>query len=100
MKHPTSTIGPRLKRFAWMVALLVVLRFVAVDLHLALEHHEAGQDCEICLVAERAGDGVPAAAAKLPQAPGCAAPRSWRVATPAVASHPCPLPRGPPSLLS
>jgi hypothetical protein len=98
--HKTSKLPIRLERFAWMVALVVVLRVVGWDLHHILEVHPAAEHCEICLVAERGGDGVVAATGpdRLPSpgtecrtefsAPHCASPA------------PCPLPRGPPVSLS
>jgi hypothetical protein len=99
MKQHNPTVPLRLERFAWMVALVVVLRFAAWDLHHVFDLHAADDPCEICLVIERGGD-VPVAAADRTLLPHDAlAPpvgvSSLRLATPA----PCPLPRGPPSLL-
>lgn len=82
-----------------MVALVVVLRFIAWDLHHALNFHETSEPCEICLVFERGGDGVAATAATVSPAgpppairPGIPEPcRATRA--------PCPPPRGPPSFL-
>lgn len=91
----------RLERFAWMVALVVVLRLLAWDLHHALDYHaDADEHCQVCLVMERGGDGVTTVAAKMPppqlaQAPGeLVSDPDYR------ALAYCPLPRGPPSLLS
>lgn len=83
-----------------MVALVVVLRFVAVELHHVNDHHAPGAYCDTCLVVERGGLGAAgdtgfAASARVAPAPDTAVP-SLSVA----ALFPCPLPRGPPSLLS
>lgn len=97
MTDQTRTIGPWLRRFAWMVALVVVLRVVAWELHQVFDHHELDQKCEICLVAERGGDGLLPIAGPLAQATTEALPAPWRADLPVLARTPCPLPRGPPS---
>lgn len=100
MTHKTSRLPSRLERFAWMVALVVVLRVVGWDLHHILEVHPAAEHCEICLVAERGGDGIAVATGpdRLPlPATECRTEISpHHYASPA----PCPLPRGPPVSLS
>jgi hypothetical protein len=100
MPRFTATRSHRLERFAWMVALVVMLRFVAVELHHVSDYHAPGEYCDTCLVVERGGVGaavdtgfaVPARAASAPDA----VPPPLLVAC----SPPCPLPRGPPSFLS
>lgn len=97
----TSTPDLHLARFAWLVALVVVLRVLTWDLHHVLDQHpDADERCQVCLVMERGGDGVTPAAAK--SLPGSCAPAPAERA--ADATHatplPCPLPRGPPSSLS
>jgi hypothetical protein len=80
-----------------MVALVVVLRFVAWDLHHAADLHQADTPCEICAVFERGVDGVAATAAAVsPSVP----PHALRAGLPATcqaARAPCPPARGPPS---
>jgi hypothetical protein len=100
MKHPTRTNGLRLERFALMVALVVVLRLLAWDLHHALDFHaDSGERCEVCVVMERGGDGVVAAAGKLPPPAQPPAPSACG-SDPDFGVHaPCPPARGPPSLL-
>jgi hypothetical protein len=84
-----------------MVALVVVLRLLAWDLHHALDSHaDSGEHCEICVLMERGGDGVVAVAGKLlpPAHPKSA---SECGSDPDFAVHaPCPPARGPPSLPS
>ena len=80
-----------------MVALVVVLRFVAWDLHHAADLHQADTACEICAVFERGADGVAVTAATVsPPAPASALetgiPEPCRAAR-----APCPPARGPPS---
>ena len=83
-----------------MVALVVVLRFVAWDLHHAADIHQTDTPCEICAVFERGSDGVAAsAAAALSPAP---AP-TLEAGIPALcraARAPCPPARAPPSSAS
>jgi hypothetical protein len=99
VQQKTSKLPFRLERFAWMVALVVVLRVVGWDLHHVLDVHPAAEHCDICLVAERGDDGVVVSAGPgLPPPPAteCRAEISPpRHASPA----PCPLPRGPPVFL-
>lgn len=82
-----------------MVALVVVLRVVAWDLHLGFDLHDPDEQCQVCLVLERGGDGVIAATGKcLPKF----TPARARVeqAEPLYSSPAsCPLPRGPPAFL-
>jgi len=98
MQTHENRIDPRLMRFAWMVTLVVVLRFVAWDLHHALDAHDhlVEETCELCMAFERGGDTSVAGA-------GNAAPPTVRMAAghqPAASCHaaiaPCPPPRGPP----
>lgn len=100
MKDQSRTIGPWLQRFAWMVALVVVLRVVAWDLHQVVDHHELDQPCEICLVTDRAGDGMLPIAGHLAQATAEALSAPPPADFHALTFTPCPLPRGPPSSLS
>ena len=89
----------RLERFAWMVALVVVLRFTAWDLHHVFDLHAADEPCEVCLVVERGGDGPVAATDKPPLPHISPAPRSGFANPHRATPAPCPLPRGPPTLL-
>lgn len=90
----------RLERFAWMVALVVVLRFVAVELHHVSDYHAPGEYCAICLVIERGGHGV-AGDVQLPlPSRAIAAPVAAHPQFQVAAHVPCPLPRGPPLFLS
>ena len=100
--NPSNPATSRtIQRFAWMVALLVVLRFAAADLHQVLEHpHGPDEHCEICLVFERAGDGVTSVAAKSSLSPGWPAPQAGILASLPSRFAPCPPARGPPSSLS
>lgn len=82
-----------------MVALVVVLRVVAWDLHLGFDLHDPDEQCQVCLVLERGGDGVIAATGK-----GLAKITHTRLRLEQEEPHyasfaPCPLPRGPPALL-
>lgn len=102
MQRPKTKADLRLMRFAWMAALVVVLRVVAWDLHHALDAHDlqAEETCQLCLVFERGGDcGIADGAAGLPPAalatPGHESPSSGHAAL-----APCPPPRGPPAFLS
>jgi hypothetical protein len=99
MKQHNLTVPLRLERFAWIVALVVVLRFAAWDLHHVFDLHAADDPCEICLVIERGGDVPVAAADRILLPHDALAPpvgvAALLLATPA----PCPPPRGPPSLL-
>jgi len=83
-----------------MVALVVVLRFVAWDLHHAANLHDTDTPCEICAVFERGADGAaPTAATGSPPVP----PDAMRAGLPApcrAAYAPCPPARGPPSFYS
>lgn len=97
MTDQPRPIGPSLQRFALMVALVIVLRVVAWDLHQVVDHHELDQPCEICLVADRAGDGVPPVASHVGPATGAALPTPWQANLHVLSPPPCPLPRGPPS---
>jgi hypothetical protein len=101
MKQQTAPTTVRLERFAWMVALVVVLRLLAWDLHHALDYHaEADEYCQVCLVMERGGDGVAAVAAKM-LSPQLALAPTDLVSDPDYRAQAYrPLPRGPPSLLS
>ena len=97
MKQRHTPSPHRLTHFALMVALVVVLRFVAWDLHHAANLHETDEPCEICLVFERGGDGVAATAATLlPPAPAPAM-RAGIAEPYRAARAPCPPARGPPS---
>lgn len=90
--------GHRLQRFAWMLALVVVLRFAAWELHHAFDVHAADEHCEICAVVERSGAAPAAqhAQAAVP-VPGTRLlpPAETLLTAPYAAS---PLPRGPPRL--
>lgn len=97
----TSTTDLRLARFAWLVALVVVLRVLTWDLHHVFDQHaHADERCEVCLVMERGGDGITPAAARA--LPGPCAPTPVELAADAsyASPLPCPLPRGPPASLS
>lgn len=99
MKQHNPTTPLRLERFAWMVALVVVLRFAAWDLHHVFDLHTADEPCEICLVVERGGDGPVAAADKTLLPHASPAPRAAFSDPRRASLAPCPLPRGPPALL-
>jgi len=99
MKQHNPTVPLRLERFAWMVALVVVLRFAAWDLHHVFDLHAADDPCEICLVMERGGDGPVAAAEKVLLPHDALAPPVGVTALHLAAPAPCPPPRGPPALL-
>jgi len=100
MKTLATTRSHRLERFAWMVALVVVLRFVAVELHHASDYHAPGEYCDTCLVVERGGLGVAGAVEFAAPAVAAPAPDTVVPALPVAGFPPCPLPRGPPSFLS
>lgn len=101
MNRQTSIFPLRLQRFAWMVALVVVLRVFAWDLHHAFDlHAEVGETCQVCLVMERGGDGVTPTTCEPGVAPCGQAPRHQAAGPILVATLPCPLPRGPPSSFS
>jgi hypothetical protein len=100
MKRHHTPHPRRLTHFALMVALVVVLRFVAWDLHHATDLHETDTPCEICAVFERGGDGVAATATTVsPPAPAPALEAG--IPGPCRAARaPCPPARGPPSFES
>jgi hypothetical protein len=100
MKRRHTPSPRRLTHFALMVALVVVLRFVAWDLHHAADLHQADTPCEICAVFERGADGVAATAAMVsPPVPPHA--MQARLPAPCEPAHaPCPPARGPPSFES
>ena len=101
MNPSNPATSRKIERFAWMVALLVVLRFAAADLHEALEHpHGPDEHCEICLVFERAGDGVTSVAGKDAVAPAWPVPEAGTIASLPARFAPCPPARAPPSSLS
>lgn len=101
MKHPTLTSRLALQRFAWMVALVVVLRVAAWELHNFLDFHaDSTERCQACLVMERSGDSPLPAAGEMPAAPLGEAPQNLAVLAVLAAAAPCPLPRGPPSTFS
>ncbi len=101
MKQQTAFLPTCLQRFAWMVALVVVLRVVAWDLHHALDlHAESDPRCQVCLVMERGGDGVLTVAVVAVASPCGPAPLPMVSAFVPVAPAPGPLPRGPPSSFS
>lgn len=101
MKRQPAFLPTSLQRFAWMVALVVVLRVFAWDLHHALDLHvESDQRCQVCLVMERGSDGVPPAAAAAVAMPCGPAPLPMIAGLIPAASVPGPLPRGPPSSFS
>lgn len=98
-QHSISPL--RLRRFAWMVALVVVLRVLAWDLHHALDFHvESGERCMACLVMERGGDGVTLVAGTVLDHPCGHAPLPVVAGLVSAAPTPGPLPRGPPSSFS
>jgi hypothetical protein len=99
MKRHNPIVPLRLERFAWMVAVVVVLRFAAWDLHHVFDLHAADEPCEICLVVERGGDGPVAVAARILLPHTSPAPRAAFSAPHRATPAPCPLPRGPPTLL-
>lgn len=101
MNRQTSATPLRLQRFALMVALVVVLRVLAWDLHHAFDlHADSGERCQACLVMERGGDGtLPVTAPEL-EPPCGPAPLPMVAGLLPAAPAPGPLPRGPPSLLS
>lgn len=102
MHRPKTKADLRLTRFAWMAALVVVLRFVAWDLHHALDAHDTQVEeaCELCLVFERGGDcgnanAAPGRPPAAPAGPGHESPSSGHALL-----APCPPPRGPPVRLT
>lgn len=101
MNQRTAILPTCLQRFALMVALVVVLRVIAWDLHHALDlHAESEPRCQVCLVMERGGDGVlPVTAAAVASTCG-PAPLPMAAGIVPVAPAPGPLPRGPPSSFS
>lgn len=99
MKQHNPIVPLRLERFAWMVAVVIVLRFAAWDLHHVFDLHAADGPCEICLVVERGGDGPVAVAERILPPHTSPAPRAAFSAPHLATPDPCPLPRGPPSLL-
>ncbi|MFU8820817.1 MAG: hypothetical protein ACNA8G_04590, partial [Gammaproteobacteria bacterium] len=100
MKRRHTPRPHRLTHFALMVAMVVVLRFVAWDLHHAASLHETDTPCDVCAVFERGGDGVAATAAVVsPPAP----PPAMRAGLPEPCQAlraPCPPARAPPSFES
>jgi len=91
----------RLQRFALAVALVVLLRVVAWDLHHVLDiHADTGERCQACLVMERGGDGPAPTAAVAPQCPAGHAPAPLAGGHLPAVPAPGPLPRGPPSSFS
>jgi hypothetical protein len=98
MNSHTAPSLVRLERFAWMVALLVLFRVLAWDLHHALDQHVEDGRCEICLVMERAGDAPAAAHGQADTPLRSAAPCDPCGTYLPEASPRCPLPRGPPAL--
>lgn len=101
MKRQPAILPAALQRFALMVALVVVLRVVAWDLHHALDlHAEQDQRCQVCLVMERGGDGVPelTTVALAPASGPAPLPTAARLIP--IPRAPGPLPRGPPSSFS
>jgi hypothetical protein len=100
MKQHTPARPLRLERFAWMVALVVVLRIAAWDLHFVFDLHQPAEHCEICLVMERGGDGMTAAAGQAVPPPASPAAQAAFANPCRTTTLPCPLPRGPPSFHS
>ncbi|HRP34306.1 MAG TPA: hypothetical protein PLI48_00355 [Gammaproteobacteria bacterium] len=101
MKQQTAILPTCLQRFAWMVALVVVLRVVAWDLHHAFDlHGESDPRCQVCLVMERGGDGVAPVTVVAVACPCGPAPLPMVSALVPVAPALGPLPRGPPSSFS
>ena len=84
-----------------MVALAVMLRFAAAEVHHALEHdHHPEEQCEICLVVERGGSGLPLAGGHSALAPDWPVPPLPASDHAGTSSRPCPPARGPPALLA
>lgn len=101
MNQRTAILPTCLQRFALVVALVVVLRVVAWDLHHALDlHAESDLRCQVCLVMERGADGVLPVAVATVAPPFGPAPLPRAVGLLPVAPAPGPLPRGPPSSFS
>lgn len=101
MKRQPAFLPTGLQRFAWMVALVVVLRVIAWDLHQALDlHAESDQRCPVCLVMERGSDGVLPVAVAAVVSPCWPAPPPMAAGLVPVATAPGPLSRGPPSSFS
>lgn len=88
----------RLRRLAWLGALVLVLRFAGAELHHAFDVHQAGESCEYCLVLERGGQALPPAVALLPSPPAPVGPAAEPASITLPAPRPAPLPRGPPLL--
>jgi hypothetical protein len=101
MNRQISPTPLRLQRFAWMVALVVLLRVAAWDLHHVLDFHaDTGERCQACLVMERGGDGVAPSAGAALDHPCGQAPLPMLVGLVPTAPAPGPWPRGPPSSFS
>jgi hypothetical protein len=101
MKQQQPAQPARLERYALAVAVLVVLRLFAWELHLGLDVHAGAEErCTVCLVMERGGDAITPAAGKLPASAPAAMPCATQSLHVRGERAPCPLPRGPPSLPS
>lgn len=96
-QHPSMS-SRRLRRLALLAALLVVVRVLGWELHQLSAPHVSGQACEVCLVAERCGDALPATLAVVPVLPRMAPSAAGSASLPRAIVAPCPPARGPPSL--
>jgi hypothetical protein len=95
LRNPLRRI--RIERLALLAALLVVVRVLGWELHQLTAPHVPGETCEVCLVGERGGDAIPAAATGTPALPQAAAPFAAFSRLPRATVAPCPPARGPPS---
>lgn len=100
MNQESAILPFDLKRLALLAALLLVLRFLALDLHHVVADHQVGEPCELCLVLERGGNAV--AQAAVPFTPQVVIISGAILASPApvLAAAWLPPPRGPPASLS
>lgn len=99
--NQASTLLPfNLKRLALLGALLLVLRFFALDLHHAVVHHPVDEPCELCLVVERGGNALAEAVVPFPPQPLIITAAVLVPPPPGGAVALRPPPRGPPASLS
>jgi hypothetical protein len=100
MNHASALLPFDMKRLALLAALLLVLRFLAIDLHHAVADHQVDEPCELCLVIERGGNAVAHAATPLVTQPDVIAGAFLASSPPVLAVALRPPPRGPPASLS
>jgi hypothetical protein len=100
MKQASAILPFDMKRLALLAALLLVLRFMALDLHHAVADHQVDEPCELCLVVERGGNAVAQVTTPLPPRLVIVTAAFPALLPPALAAPWLPPPRGPPASLS